>query len=88
VSECENHKRDLKKKHPCCLMSYCHEDRAVGIATSHGLDDPEGSEFESQQGQEFSLPHIVQTGSGVHPTYPMGTVGLPGVKGKATGARS
>jgi hypothetical protein len=32
------------------------------------------SEFESRQGQEFSLLHIIQTGSGVHPTsYPMGT---------------
>jgi hypothetical protein len=32
------------------------------------------SEFEFRYGQEFSLPHIVQTGSGVHPTsYPMGT---------------
>jgi hypothetical protein len=29
--------------------------------------------FESREGQEFSL-HVVQTGSGVHPTsYPMGT---------------
>jgi hypothetical protein len=26
--------------------------------------------------QEFSLPHVVETGSGVHPTsYPKGTVG-------------
>jgi hypothetical protein len=31
----------------------------------------EGSEFESRYGQEFSLLHVVQTGSGVHPTsYP------------------
>jgi hypothetical protein len=36
--------------------------------------------------KKFSLPHIVQTGSGVHPTsYKMGTGGLfPG--GKAAGA--
>jgi hypothetical protein len=42
----------------------------------------EGSEFESRKGQEFSLFHIVQTGSGVHPTsYPMGTGGsFPGGK--------
>jgi hypothetical protein len=41
----------------------------------------EGSEFESRWGQEFSLLHVVQTGSGVHPTsYPMGT------GGKAAGA--
>jgi hypothetical protein len=35
------------------------------------------SEFESRLGQEFSLPHSVQTGSEAHPTaYPMGTVGF------------
>jgi hypothetical protein len=46
----------------------------------------EASEFESRYGQEFSLLHVVQTGSGVHPTsYPMGTGGSsPG--GKAAGA--
>jgi hypothetical protein len=45
----------------------------------------EGSEFESRQGQEFSLLHVVQTGSGVPPTsHPMGTGGsFPG--GKAAG---
>jgi hypothetical protein len=42
----------------------------------------EGSEFETRYGQEFSLLHVVQTGSGVHPTsYRMGTAVLsPGVK--------
>jgi hypothetical protein len=36
----------------------------------------EGSEFESRYGQEFSLLHDVQTGSGAHPaSYPVGTVG-------------
>jgi hypothetical protein len=31
----------------------------------------EGSEFESRQGQEFSLLHVVQTGFGAHPgSYP------------------
>jgi hypothetical protein len=46
----------------------------------------ERSEFESRQGQEFSFLHVVQIGSGVHPTsYPMGTGGsFPG--GKAAGA--
>jgi hypothetical protein len=30
--------------------------------------------FGFQQGQEFSVLHVVQTGSGAHPTsYPMGT---------------
>jgi hypothetical protein len=47
----------------------------VGIVTSYGWKT-EGSEFESQQGKEFSLLHVVQSGSGVHPTsYPMGTGG-------------
>jgi hypothetical protein len=54
-------------------------DSAGGIATGYGLD-------ESWWGQEFSILHSVQTGSGVHPTsYPMGTGGFfPG--GKAVGA--
>jgi hypothetical protein len=34
----------------------------------------EGFEFKSQYGQEFSLPQVVQTNSGAHPTsYPIGT---------------
>jgi hypothetical protein len=34
----------------------------------------EGSGFESRQGQEFSLLHVVQIGSGDHPaSYPIGT---------------
>jgi hypothetical protein len=42
----------------------------------------EGSEFEYCQGQEFSLLHVVQTVSGVHPaSYPMGIVAFfPGIK--------
>jgi hypothetical protein len=45
----------------------------------------EGSEFESRYSQDFSLLHVVETGSEVHPTsYPMGTGGsFPG--GKAAG---
>jgi hypothetical protein len=53
-------------------------DSSVGIATG-----PRGGrEFESRWGQKFSLLHIVQTDSGVHPTsYKMGTGGsFPGVK--------
>jgi hypothetical protein len=38
---------------------------AVGIATGYRLLT-EGSEFEYRQGQEFSLLHIFQTGSGAH----------------------
>jgi hypothetical protein len=41
-----------------------------------------GSGFESRWGQEFSLLHVVQTGSGAHPaSYPTGTGGsFPGSK--------
>jgi hypothetical protein len=46
---------------------------AVGIATDYGLDGSE-VEFGPQKGKEFSLLHIVQTGSGSHlASYPMGT---------------
>jgi hypothetical protein len=35
-----------------------------------------GSEFESRQGQAFSVLHVVQTGSGAHEaSYPMGNEG-------------
>jgi hypothetical protein len=53
-------------------------DSSVGIAISYGLDDQEGREL----GKKFSLLHIVQIGSGVHPTsYELGTEGsFPGVK--------
>jgi hypothetical protein len=45
----------------------------------------EGSEFESQYGQEFSLFCVVQTGSGTHPAYyPMSTVSTS-PEGKAAG---
>jgi hypothetical protein len=42
----------------------------------------EGSELELRKSQEFSLLHLVQIGSGVHPpSYPMGTGGyFPGCK--------
>jgi hypothetical protein len=40
----------------------------------------DGLEFETQQGQAFSLLHVALIGSAVHPTsYPMGTGGsFPG----------
>jgi hypothetical protein len=52
------------------------------IATGYGLDDQGEREFESRYGKKFLLLHIVQIGSGVHPTsYKMGTGGyFPGVK--------
>jgi hypothetical protein len=45
----------------------------------------EGSEFESLEGQEFSVLHVVQTCSAVHPaSYPMDTGGyFPGGKAAA-----
>jgi hypothetical protein len=57
-------------------------DSLVGIATGYGLHDQGQREFESRSGKTFSLLHIVQTGSGVHPTsYIMGTGGsFPGIK--------
>jgi hypothetical protein len=38
-------------------------------------DSVQWCESESWWCQEFSLLHVIQTGSGVHPTYPMGTRG-------------
>jgi hypothetical protein len=62
----------------CCRS----RDSSVGIATGYWLDDHGGWEFESRRGKKFLLLHIVQTGSGVHPTsYKMGTGGsFPGLK--------
>jgi hypothetical protein len=56
-------------------------DSAVGIATGCGLDDREVG-VRIPVGSRFSLLHVVETGSEVHPTsYPMGTGGsFPGVK--------
>jgi hypothetical protein len=63
-------------------MKTMSRDSSVGIATGYGLDDQGGLDFKSRLGKKFSLLHIVQTGSGVHPTsYKMGTGGsFPGVK--------
>jgi hypothetical protein len=47
----------------------------AGIATGYGLQDG-GIGVRVPVGQEFSLLHLVQIHSGVHPTsYPMGIVG-------------
>jgi hypothetical protein len=57
-------------------------DSAVGIATDYWLED-RGVGVRVPEGQEFSLLHLVETGSGVHPiAYQMGT------GGKAAGAWS
>jgi hypothetical protein len=55
-------------------------DSVVGTATGYGLEDG-GVGVRVPVGQEFSVLHVVQIGSVVHPTsYPMGT------GGKAAGA--
>jgi hypothetical protein len=57
------------------LRFISNRDSVVGIATGYRLDDRSVG-LESRQSHEFSLLHVVQTGSGVHPTsYPMGTGG-------------
>jgi hypothetical protein len=64
------------------LMVVCvSQGSAVGIATAYGLDNREVG-VRVLVGSEFSLLHIVHTGSGAHPAYyPMGTRGsFPGVK--------
>jgi hypothetical protein len=73
-----------------CLYTYHYEnlksrDSAVGVATGYGLSD-KGVGVRVPVGQEFSLLHVVQTGSGDYPaSSPMGTGGsFPG--GKAGGA--
>jgi hypothetical protein len=54
---------------------------AVTLHTCIG-SSPEELEFDSRQGQEFFLLHIVKTGSGAHQaSYPVDTGGsFPGVK--------
>jgi hypothetical protein len=60
-------------------------DSSVGIATDYGLDD-RGVGVRVPYSQEFSLLHVVQIGSGVHPTcYPVGT-GVFFPEGEAAGA--
>jgi hypothetical protein len=52
----------------------------VGIATSYGLDD-RGVRVQVQVESKFSLLHVIQIGSEVHPTsYSLGS------GGKAAGA--
>jgi hypothetical protein len=54
-------------------LTFCIDIRT--FMTDYGLDD-QGGEFESRWWQEFSLLHVVQTGSGAHQTsYRMSTGG-------------
>jgi hypothetical protein len=69
----------------CVYKRFKSRDSSVGIATSYGLDD-RGVGVRVLVGQKFSLLHLVQTGSWVHPTsYPMGTEGVL-LGGKAAGS--
>jgi hypothetical protein len=62
-------------------------DSAVGIATGYGLED-RWFGVRVPVGQEFSLLHIVYTGTGVHPaSYTMGT-GASFFGGEVAGAWS
>jgi hypothetical protein len=69
------------------LCLHFSRDSAVGIATGYRLDDREVG-IRVPVGSRIFTSHVVQTGSGVHPTYyTLGTWGLfPG--GKAAGAWS
>jgi hypothetical protein len=60
-------------------------DSAVSIATGYGLDD-QGVGVQVPVRARILTSHVIQTGSGVHPTsYLMGTTdSFPG--GKAAGA--
>jgi hypothetical protein len=73
-----HHQDSRSKSIDMCYICFFHvqgtdresRDSSVGIATGYGL------EFESRQGQEFSLLHVVQTGSGAHTAFsPMGIGG-------------
>jgi hypothetical protein len=57
-------------------------DSSIGIATGYGLEEQGGGSSSPGRVKKFSLLHIVQTGSGVHPTsYKLGIgVSFPGVK--------
>jgi hypothetical protein len=63
-------------------MYVCRRDSVVSIATGYGLGDGGVGSSESRYCQEFSLLHVVQTGSGAKPaSYRMGTgASFSGVK--------
>jgi hypothetical protein len=66
-----------KETVPLNTLYFVSRDSAFDIATSYGLDD-QGVGVRVPVGKKFSLLHIIQTGSGVHPTsYPMGTGDFP-----------
>jgi hypothetical protein len=59
-------------------------DSVVGIASGYGLDG-RGVGVRVPVGHEFSLFHVVQTGSGIHPSYYPTDTGGSFPEGKAQG---
>jgi hypothetical protein len=58
------------------VVHFRSRDSAVGIATDYGLDE-QGAGVRASVGSRCFLLHVVQIGSGIHPTsYPMGTRGI------------
>jgi hypothetical protein len=83
--DCANNIRKVNFLQPPVVM--WSQDSSVGVATGYGLEDG-GVGVRVPVGQEFSLLHVVQIGSGVHSTsYTMGTRGSF-LGGKVVGARS
>jgi hypothetical protein len=83
--DCANDIRKVNFLQPPVVM--WSQNSSVGIANGYGLEDGKVG-FRVPVGQEFSLLHVVQTGSGVHSTsYTMGTRGSF-LGGKVVGARS
>jgi hypothetical protein len=66
VRQLNIHKKSVNHIYSGSADLHVSRDSAVGIATGYGLDD-RGVEFESREGQEFSLLHVVQTGAGAPP---------------------
>jgi hypothetical protein len=78
------HKIPSSKKslHICLTQIICLK---IILKSPYGLTScwtTEGSEFEPDRGQEFSLLHVIQTCYVAHPAfYPVGTGGFfPGIK--------
>jgi hypothetical protein len=74
------HKADLLRTTFCFGYSRTHSKTEILTCeimfSSAGIATGYRREFESQEGENFSLLHIVQIGSGVHPTsYKLGTGG-------------
>jgi hypothetical protein len=82
VQVLESHLEHSGKTLFCCSIDRGRSQyKAVGIATGYGLDHRGVGVRVPDRLKNFSLLHVVQTGSVTHPvSYPMGT------GGKAAGA--